>query len=160
MILIDFVHDFNFFVFIFLCVAVPTSLPSSFVIYFVSKIKEKNTLRENENRKKMSKSTRKVFSHPSTELQNLLCLSFFVNSTQIVPYTNICSFMFSFFYSHFIYKFFLLLYTHKPIFALLLLPFFMLWKFLLVDISPFSSFSFFFYLLYSHVSIKTEISRK
>ena len=75
MILIDFVHDFNFF---FLFMPAFYSRP---IIYFVSKIKEQDTLRVEG---KMSKSTRKFYF--LLLYRNLLCLSFFVNSTQIVPH--------------------------------------------------------------------------
>jgi hypothetical protein len=75
MILIDFVHDFNFFYFY-------SCLPSSsYYLFCLWDKKEQDTLRVEE--KCQSQQEKKLFF---LLYKNLLCLSFFVNSTQIVPH--------------------------------------------------------------------------
>ncbi|KAL7040087.1 hypothetical protein ACKWTF_000261 [Chironomus riparius] len=87
MILIDFVHDFNFF---FLFMPAFHSCP---IIYFVSKIKEQDTLRAEEKCQSQQESFFFLL------YKNLLCLSFFVNSTQIVPHKYLLIHVLSLFFS-------------------------------------------------------------
>lgn len=103
MILIDFVHEFNFFFWFFY-------LPSILrpIIYFVSKIKWARHFKS--RWKKMSKSTRKVFffflsSVPLQEFALLIILCKFNTNRATQIFAHSCSFFSFIFYSHFIYKF-------------------------------------------------------